>query len=69
MTHDLTDVSAADLARQLNIPVAAVLRRADDEIADVVRREGLEAARGLSTRLDHGRAYLTAALAQRLLAS
>lgn len=69
MTHALTDVSAVDLARQLNITVAMVLQRADDEIADVVQREGLEAARGLSTRYDHDRAYLTATLAQRLLSS
>lgn len=66
MTHDPTNVSATDLARQLHITVPEILQRADDAIGDAAQREGLEAARGLSTHYDHGRAYLTAALAQRL---
>jgi hypothetical protein len=45
-----TDVSASELARELNLSPAALLQRADDLIDRVVRTEGLDAARGLSVR-------------------
>lgn len=58
-----TDVAAADLARELNVTVAVVLQRADDTINRVVDEDGLDAARGLTTRTQGGRIYLTAELA------
>lgn len=58
-----TDVLAADLARELNVSVAVVLQRADDAIGQVVTAQGVDAARGLTTRLRGGRIYLSSELA------
>jgi hypothetical protein len=44
------DVDARELARELNLPVAEVLRRADAIIGETAERDGIDAARGLTTR-------------------
>lgn len=61
-----TDVPAADLAKELGITTANLLQRADDTIARVAYEQGVDAARGLTTRSHGGRIYLTAELAAAL---
>lgn len=65
----MADVAAWELAKELNVPVPVVLQRADDEIGRVVAEEGLDAARGLTTRIRGGRVYLTRELAEALRTS
>lgn len=46
----MSDVLASDLARELNLPVAELLAKADRLIEGVVKRDGVDAARGMTTR-------------------
>ena len=45
-----TDVPAGDLAREHNVTTARVLQVADDIIGRVAKEQGIDAARGLTTR-------------------
>lgn len=56
-------ITAHDLAIELGTTVARVLQIADNEIDRVVAEDGLDAARGLSTRIVSGRVALSPALA------
>lgn len=62
----MTDIPAADLARELNLPVAELLARADKIIGEVVQRDGIDAARGLTTRMQGSKVVLTPRLADAL---
>lgn len=66
----VSDIPAADLARELNLPVAEVLARADKMIGKVVMEDGIDAARGLTTRVrQHGQVaemYVSGPLADML---
>jgi hypothetical protein len=44
------DIPASELARELNVPVAELLARADKLIGEIVERDGLDKARGFTTR-------------------
>lgn len=44
------DISATELARELNIPVPELLARADKLIGEIVERDGIDKARGFTTR-------------------
>jgi hypothetical protein len=61
-----TDVPAVELAKELGITVGRLLQRADDTIGRVADEQGVDAARGLTTRLRAGHVYLTAELAAHL---
>lgn len=59
-----TDVPAADLAWEHNVPTTRVLQVADDIIGRIVQEHGVGAARGLTTRPGpSGTIRLTAPLA------
>lgn len=60
------DVGASALALALGISVSEVLQRADDEINRVVAEQGLDAARGLTTRQKGGSVFLSPRLADAL---
>lgn len=61
------DVGASALAVAMGISVSEVLQRADDEINRVVAEQGLDAARGLTTRLQGGSVFLSPRLADALV--
>jgi len=61
-----TDVPAAELAKELGLTVGRLLQRADDIIGRVADEQGVDAARGLTTRAHAGRIYVTAELANHL---
>jgi hypothetical protein len=44
------DIPASELAAELNVPVAELLARADKIIGEIVERDGLDKARGFTTR-------------------
>lgn len=65
-----SDITAFDLAREMNIATSDLLARADFVIEQVVREHGVDAARGLSTHVRRRGAItevtVTRALADRL---
>lgn len=66
----MADITARDLAAELNTTVPKVLQVADDEIDRVVAEKGLDKARGLSTHQGvSGALTLTAPLANLVRAS
>lgn len=59
-----TDVGVSDLAREHGTTVANILQLADDAIGQVATKQGIDAARGLSTHAGPGGTItLTAPLA------